>query len=98
MIKSLEQAAEVSNDGEHAHHIVASTHWRAADARDILEEFDVVVNSAINGVFVDEIYHSTLHTHAKIDSIILLIMNADSKSEIISILANLKNRIKNKSF
>ena len=40
----------LAKKGEEAHHIIQSTHPRAARAREILETYQIDINSAVNGV------------------------------------------------
>lgn len=61
--------------GEDAHHIVASTHRRAADARKILDKYQIDINDAANGVGLKPTgarpaHHGTgLHSHRGIDAV-----------------------------
>jgi hypothetical protein len=62
-------------DGEDAHHIVQSTHPRASASRDLLDKYQIDVNSAENGVGLlptgDKPAHHghQLHSHDAIDAV-----------------------------
>ncbi len=61
--------------GEDAHHIVASTHERAAEARAILDKYHIDINDAANGVGLKSTgdrpaHHGNgLHSHDGIDKV-----------------------------
>ena len=67
--KSMEAAGKKFRPGQHAHHLVASTHPRAAPARKILEDVGLDFNEAINSVAIGGKRHARLHTHKAIDAI-----------------------------
>lgn len=53
------------NPGEHAHHIVPSTHPLAKEARRILEDFGIPINKGVNGSALDEAVHTLVHSDNK---------------------------------
>ena len=57
--------------GDHAHHIVPSTHPRAQNARDILDHYQIDVNGAANGVRMSDALHRgrRLHSYDGIDHV-----------------------------
>jgi hypothetical protein len=61
--------------GEHAHHIVPSTHDRAKPAQDLVEKYQIDINDAINGVGLKPMgskpahYGCGLHSHEGIDRV-----------------------------
>jgi hypothetical protein len=69
-------------EGQDAHHIVASTHDRAEDARAILDKYQVDINDAVNGVGLKPTgskpaHHGHgLHSHAGIDAVTDRLRNA----------------------
>jgi hypothetical protein len=62
---------EPTGDAKHAHHILASTHPDAEEAREILEHYRIDINSKENGVFLTKHQHeqTKLHTRANIQAI-----------------------------
>ncbi|GAB4570514.1 MAG: hypothetical protein Tsb0020_25360 [Haliangiales bacterium] len=70
--EALEAAGHIRPPGAAAHHIVAGKAPAAADARAVLNKFNIGINNAINGVFLPATraspnvtgtaVHSTLHT------------------------------------
>jgi hypothetical protein len=66
-----ENMGDLAKSGEDAHHVVASTHRRAAEARDLLDAHQIDINDAANGVSLDpSIHHGNgLHSYAGIDEV-----------------------------
>jgi len=79
--------------GDHAHHIVPSTHRLAAEARKILSDFGLGINQAVNGVFVSEVLHAGLHTNKYILEVTRLLRGAKNRQDAIQILDEIAKRI-----
>ena len=69
-----------------AHHIVAGGSKYAKDTRKILARFNISVNDAANGVFLDKSIHVGLHTKEYYEKIHGLLEKATTKEEVINIL------------
>ena len=69
-----------------AHHIVAGGSKYAKDTRKILAKFNISVNDAVNGVFLDKSIHVGLHTKEYYEKIHGLLEKATTKEEVINIL------------
>jgi hypothetical protein len=80
--------------GEHAHHLVPSTHPRASEAREILKEHGVPINSKWNGAALSEDIHAPLHTNKYIDEVTDALRGAKSKRAVIARLQSVENRIR----
>ena len=77
--KAMTAAGKVAAAGDHAHHIVPSTHRLGQAARDVLEDLKIGVNSSHNGVFVSDVIHSPLHTKRymqEVERLVLLASNS----------------------
>ena len=73
-----------------AHHIVAGGSKYAKDTRKILARFNISVNDAANGVFLDKSIHSKLHTkeyYQKVQE--YLSENAQSREEVVNALKDI---------
>jgi hypothetical protein len=88
-----------------AHHMVASGAEKAAEARDILKQHDIDIDSAINGVFLprkrgisNAVYHPELHTNAYYERVNQLLRNANTKSEVIDVLKYIRQQLLNGTF
>lgn len=70
-----------------AHHIVAGGSKYAKDTRKILAKFNIGINDAANGVFLDKSKHAGLHTkeyYKKVHD--YLLENSNSKQDILNAL------------
>lgn len=90
---SMVKANQVAKAGDHAHHIIPSTHPLAKEAREILKKFKIGINNSNNGVFVNDAIHSTLHSHAYIQKVTSLLRGAKSKKAAIQALESIKNDV-----
>jgi hypothetical protein len=72
--------------GEHAHHIVPSTHRLAEEARKVLAKFRVGINEAHNGAALSEALHSGMHSTAYIEKVTELLNQARSQAGVIATL------------
>jgi hypothetical protein len=89
---------KVLAEGEHAHHIVPSTHPRADIARKVLADAGVNVNSHWNGAALSEALHAPLHTNRYIDAVNKILLGAKDKKEVIAALQEIEALIKAKKF
>ena len=84
--------------GEHLHHIVAKADWRAAPARQVLDEYGIDVwNNPHNLVLVPADRHVRLHTNAYylyVNSRIIIASRRRGKSGVIETLELLKLEIR----
>jgi hypothetical protein len=98
--ENMEAAGKTFAPGDHAHHIVASTHPRAEPARRVLEKHGINVNAHNHGVGVAEDLHSGLHTNRYLDEVNALLLQADKrgKASVIATLAAIGRRIKSGKF
>ncbi len=90
-----------------AHHLIPATDSAAQDARDILSDYGIGINDAINGVYLPRpkakkstngIEHNGRHPREYAETINNLIIDADSrggKEEVIKTLNDIKNKLKN---
>ena len=77
-------------ENQAAHHIVAGGSKYAKDTRKILAKFNISVNDAVNGVFLDKSMHSKLHTkeyYQKVQK--YLSENAQSREEVVNALKDI---------
>ena len=77
-------------ENQAAHHIVAGGSKYAKDTRKILAKFNISVNDAVNGVFLDKSMHSKLHTkeyYQKVQE--YLSENAQSREEVVNALKDI---------
>lgn len=89
--------------GEHAHHIVPSTHsyQSAEETRKILAKYGIDKNAFENGVALSEKIHSGLHTYKYMDEVLEVLRIADmtkSKDKVIEALKSIAEEIKSGTF
>jgi hypothetical protein len=84
--------------GAAAHHIVAGTAQRAADARAVLDEYGVDINAAENGVWLPAsgstpdpwgAVHSTVHTNSYYSSVNEQLAEVKSYEDVVAVLENI---------
>lgn len=88
-----------------AHHIVAGSSKKAAEARAILLNYGVDINDAVNGVFLPTVksaseaaYHPSLHTKAYYEKVTELLSSAQSKEDVIEILSDIAEQLQKGTF
>ena len=69
-----------------AHHIVAGGSKYAKDTRKILAKFNISINDAANGVFLDKSKHAGLHTKEYYEKVHGLLKDSNSKEEVLDTL------------
>ena len=87
--------------GDAAHHIVAGTSPKAAQARTVLARFKININSAENGSLLPNkprstapgMYHPTLHTNKYYQEVNRLLSQATSRDHALQILSHIKARL-----
>lgn len=101
----IKAGIEVPDYANAAHHIVAGTSAKAAEARAILQKFGLNINDAANGVFLPTIkgkgttaYHPSLHTNAYYEEINNLLQNASSRQDVLDILKDIGEQLSNGTF
>lgn len=90
---ALVASGKKAKPGEHAHHIVPSTHRGAEKARLILKKFNIDVNHGNNGVFLSQSLHSGLHTTAYINKVTLFLERAKDAQRAKEILKEIESQI-----
>lgn len=95
----------VPNYSNAAHHIVAGNAPDAAEARQILDSFEININSASNGVFLptelgvsNAAYHPSLHTSSYYSKVNALLRGATSSQDVKDILAQISQSLLNGTF
>ena len=96
--KEMLKANKVANPGDHAHHLVPSTHAGGEEARRILKKNGIDFNSAENGVFLSPSAHYPLHTTAYMEEITKRVkaaarLKGRKKDNIIETLKDIENEI-----
>ncbi|MDR6882436.1 RHS repeat-associated core domain-containing protein [Bacillus sp. 3255] len=87
-----------------AHHIVAAIDGRAKIAQDILNKYNVDIDSAYNGVFLPtsdgfvESNHRRIHTNVYYDNVNSLLSGAKSQDDVIDILDDIRDQLTNGTF
>ena len=89
----IDAGVEVPDYPNAAHHMVAGSSPKAAEARAILQKYGVDINDAANGTFLPTVkdvaegaYHPSLHTNAYYDKINKLLSEATCKEDVLDIL------------
>ena len=105
LISMTSDARKIVNafGGKAAHHVVEGTDPLAKKSRNILQQFNVDINSPINGVFLptdkNSIFkgtlHKTSHTKEYSEYVYNQIKDVKSKDELISILNQIKHDLFN---
>ena len=78
-------------ENQAAHHIVAGGSKYAKDTRKILARFNISVNDAANGVFLDKSMHSKLHTKEYYQKVYDILEGSNSKEDILNRLEYISN-------
>lgn len=101
----IESGVEVPDYPNAAHHIVAGSSPKAAEARAILQRYGIDINDSANGVFLPTVrdvaegaYHPSLHTNAYYDKINKLLGGATCKEDVLDILEFVSNELSSGSF
>lgn len=94
---NLREAGMEIPPGYAAHHIVPSTYGRipsAQEARQLLYEFDIDINDAVNGVLLTHPgQHSGLHTYRYIDAIRDDLLRVETHEDVIELLVDIAARL-----
>ena len=85
-------------ENQAAHHIVAGGSKYAKDTRKILAKFNISVNDAVNGVFLDKSMHSKLHTKEYYKKIQMELQNLKTREQVIDKLADIAKRLEEECF
>ena len=98
--RNLEKQGELRPSGDHdAHHIVAWNHWRAERARQILEQWGIDIDAAVNGVWLPRAYHRTLNNSAAYyDAVHRMLEKATSKKDVLETLQTIKQLLSTGEF
>ena len=101
----IESGVEVPDYLNAAHHIVAGSSPKAAEARAILQKYGIDINDSANGVFLPTVrgvaegaYHPSLHTNAYYDKINKLLGEATCKEDVLDILEFISDELSSGSF
>ncbi len=104
--ENLEAAGKVRPPNSAAHHVVAGTDPRAAQARAILQREGIDINEAANGVFLPKNTkyaappaqtHSTAHTNRYYDEVNLALSRA-APGTVRDVLADIERQLLNGTF
>lgn len=100
---NLEAAGAVRPAGSAAHHIVAGSSARAAEARAVLQRYGIDINDAGNGVFLPgrmtspnptgAAVHSRIHTNAYYAEVNSLLGQATTRGEALDALAYVRSQL-----
>jgi len=100
---NLEAAGAPRPPGTAAHHIVAGNSRGAQDARETLDELDIDINEAGNGVFLpanrgspnpdSAATHSTLHTDAYYNEVNRILGGAETREEALEALEYIRTKL-----
>ena len=91
--RALEAAGYARQPGTAAHHIVAGTAKKAAEARAALQRFGIGTNEATNGVFLQKSVHARIHTSAYYEAINRAVSQATTRAEAIEVLTAIRQAI-----
>ncbi|RCX13018.1 HNH/ENDO VII superfamily nuclease [Anaerobacterium chartisolvens] len=101
----IESGINVPNYANAAHHIVAGSSPKAAEARAILQKFGVDINDATNGAFLPTVkdvaegaYHPSLHTDSYYRKVTDLLSGAKSKNDVLDILDDIADQLSKGTF
>ncbi|WMJ23153.1 AHH domain-containing protein [Paludicola sp. MB14-C6] len=101
----IEAGLDVPDYANAAHHIVAGSSPKAAEARAILQKFGVDINDATNGVFLPTVknvaegaYHPSLHTDSYYRKVSDLLSGAKSKNDVLDILDDIADQLSKGTF
>lgn len=106
LAENLEAVGKVRPPNSAAHHVVAGTDPRAAQARAILQRDGIDINEAANGVFLPKNSkfaappvqtHSTVHTNRYYDEVNLELSRA-APGTVRDVLADIEQRLLNGTF
>ena len=93
--KNLLKAGFERGENQAAHHIVAGGSKYAKDTRKILAKFDIDINDAANGVFLDKSKHVGLHTKEYYQKVYGLLEDLNSKEEVLETLKYIAETLSN---
>lgn len=101
----IDAGVEVPDYPNAAHHIVAGSSTKAAEARAILQKYGVDINDAANGTFLPTVkdvaegaYHPSLHTNAYYDKVNKLLSEATCKEDVLDILEFIGDELSSGTF
>ena len=93
--RNLLKAGFERGENQAAHHIVAGGSKFAKDTRKILAKFDIDINDAANGVFLDKSKHVGLHTKEYYEKVHALLEKAETKEDALNILKAISDILAN---
>ena len=96
----IESGVEPPKYSNAAHHIVAGNSKNAAEARAILQKYEIDINDASNGVFLPTVkdvtestYHPSLHTNSYYEKVTDMLRTATSREDAIEILQDIGEQL-----
>jgi hypothetical protein len=104
---ALEAAGEPRPPGHSGHHMVSLFDPRAEPARRILQDFDIPINSADNGVWLPRlkgesagpgVYHPGLNTTKYHEEVYERLIEATGREEILGVLGKIKKDLSENTF
>ena len=78
--------------------VIAGGSKYAKDTRKILAKFNISVNDAVNGVFLDKSMHVGLHTKEYYKKIQMELQNLKTREQVIDKLADIAKRLEEECF
>jgi hypothetical protein len=97
--KNVEKQFGKRPENHDAHHLVPWDHWRAQPARDVLEKWDINIDSHENGMWLFRPYHQTLSNNYRyIDTVNRMLGEANSKKEVLRTLEHIRNLLSTRRF
>jgi antitoxin component of RelBE/YafQ-DinJ toxin-antitoxin module len=100
---ALEKAGHIKPPGAAVHHIVARTAKKAREAREVLQKYGIDMDDAVNGVFLPAArkspnpasasVHSTLHTDKYYKAVNELLLEANTRAEVVERLAEIRAQL-----
>jgi hypothetical protein len=85
------RAGSARAGGVAAHHIVAHGADAADEARAILSHFNININDAVNGVFLNAAQHAKMHTAAYYKAVTEMLRGAQTRQEALEILQRIRD-------
>jgi hypothetical protein len=76
--------------GAAAHHIAAESARLADRARQILARFNIDINGAANGIFLDAAQHARIHPHAYYQAVNRMLSQATTRAEALAVLDRIR--------
>ena len=103
LTRALEKAGHTKPPGAAVHHIVARTAKKAKPARDVLQDFKIDMDDAVNGVFLPAnrkspnptgaSVHASLHTNKYYEEVNEVLKQASTRAEVVDVLESIRAQL-----